>query len=105
MVRHIGLIVQLIAGQPLPRLDRVYCRGFRDSSLDFEVVFFVLDSGYGVYMDERQKLNLALMRGLAAMNVEFAFPTRTVHIASAPSTEPGPRPGEQESRTRWTAAN
>jgi small-conductance mechanosensitive channel len=45
------------------------------------VVFFVLDPDYNIYMDERQALNLKLMREFEAIGVRFAFPTRTLHIA------------------------
>ncbi|MFM0339802.1 hypothetical protein [Paraburkholderia fungorum] len=35
-------------------------------------------------MDIQQKINLALMTEFAEAGVEFAFPTQTLHVASAP---------------------
>lgn len=43
-------------------------------------MYIVRDPGYGVYMDEQQRINLALMRELAARGIGFAFPTRTIHL-------------------------
>jgi small-conductance mechanosensitive channel len=62
------------------RFDRAHLLNFGESSLDYEVVFFVLDPDYNIYMDERQALNLKLMQEFAAIGVEFAFPTRTLHV-------------------------
>lgn len=81
------------------RFDRAHLLNFGESSLDYEVVFFVLDPDYNVYMDERQALNLKLMQEFAAIGVEFAFPTRTLHVSgklqadvAPPSEQAQPRP-------------
>ena len=55
----------------------------RESSLDFEVVYIVRDPSYDVYMDRQQALNLALMKELAAMGLQFAFPSRTVYTVQS----------------------
>jgi len=69
------------------RFDRAHFKAFGDSSLDFEVVYFVLSAEYQVYMDEQQKINLALMRELKRLGVDFAFPTRTV-VLTGPDKPP-----------------
>lgn len=79
-----GLVRKLIESQPQLRFDRAHLKAFGENSLDYEVVYFVEDPAYGVYMDMQQAINLGLMRALKALGVEFAFPTRTLHIASAP---------------------
>lgn len=65
------------------RFDRAHFKGFGESSLDYEVVYIVLDPDYTLYMNEQQRINLALMRELSALGVEFAFPTRTLHVVQA----------------------
>jgi small-conductance mechanosensitive channel len=65
------------------RFDRAHFKAFSDSSLDYEVVYIVLSPEFGTYMDEQQRINLALMDELATMGVGFAFPTRTVHLVGA----------------------
>ena len=52
------------------------------------MVYIVLDPAYNLYMDEQQRINLGLMRELAGMGVEFAFPTRTVVLSRAPRAAP-----------------
>jgi small-conductance mechanosensitive channel len=79
-----GVVRQLVQAQPVLRFDRAHFKGFGDSSLDFEVVYIVKDAAFNVYMDMQQAINLGLMRGLAGLGVEFAFPTRTIHVATLP---------------------
>jgi small-conductance mechanosensitive channel len=66
------------------RFDRAHFKQFGESSLDFEVVYYVTDPGFNLYMDIQQKINLALLAEFAETGVEFAFPTQTLHVASAP---------------------
>ena len=80
-----GIVRKLIEAHPQLRFDRAHFKAFGASSLDYEVVYIVEDPAFGVYMDMQQAVNLGLMRELKALGVEFAFPTRTVHIASAPA--------------------
>ncbi|MFY3385838.1 mechanosensitive ion channel family protein [Paracidovorax sp. MALMAid1276] len=84
-----GVVRKLIESHEQLRFDRAHFKSFGDSSLDYEVVYIVKDPAYGVYMDMQQSINLGLMREFAAMNVEFAFPTRTVHVASLPALAQG----------------
>ena len=62
------------------RFDRAHFFAFGESSLDFEVVFWVRSADYNLYMDVQQAVNLALMRELDAMGVQFAYPTRTLFV-------------------------
>lgn len=71
---------EIIEQQPLARFDRCHFKGFGDSSLDFETVYYVRDPDYTKYMDTQQAINLALLRRFAADGVEFAYPTRTLFI-------------------------
>jgi small-conductance mechanosensitive channel len=88
-----ALVREVVEASDQVRFDRAHFKAFGDSSLDYEVVYIVLDPGYGVYMDEQQRINLNLMRGLAARGIEFAFPTRTVHVVTTAADGP-PRPAQ-----------
>lgn len=77
-----GIVKRLIESRPKLRLDRVHFQAFGESSLDFEVVYFVITPDYGLYMDEQQRLNLQMMREFDALGVEFAIPTRSVYVMS-----------------------
>ncbi|WKB52426.1 mechanosensitive ion channel family protein [Eleftheria terrae] len=75
-----ALVKRIVETNDKVRFDRAHLQGFGESSLDYEVVYIVLDPGYNLYMDLQQKINLDLMRGLQELGVEFAFPTRTVIV-------------------------
>ena len=75
-----GLLRGIIGASDKLRFDRVHFAAFGESSLDYEVVYIVLDPDYKLYMDEQQRINLAMMREFARLGVEFAFPTRTVIV-------------------------
>ena len=88
-----GWIRAIVEAQPDARFDRSHFFSFGDSSLNFETVYFVKKPDYGIYMDVQQAINLALMRRFEAEGVEFAFPTRTVHIAGAGASNSPREPG------------
>jgi small-conductance mechanosensitive channel len=79
-----GWVRDIVTAQPGARFDRAHFKSFGDSSLDFEVVYFVLDPDYSRYMDIQQAINLELVRRFAAAGVDFAFPTRTLHVETLP---------------------
>ncbi|MGP1717028.1 MAG: mechanosensitive ion channel family protein [Methylophilus sp.] len=82
VIRKIPEIVKkAVAAESKARFDRAHFKGFGLSSLDFEVVYYVLDSSYNVYMDIQQSINLYLMEELEAMKVNFAFPSMTLNFA------------------------
>ncbi|MFD1123604.1 mechanosensitive ion channel family protein [Methylophilus flavus] len=85
IVEKIPVIVKnAITAESKARFDRAHFKGFGLSSLDFEVVYYVLDSSYNVYMDTQQSINLYLMRELESMKVNFAFPTMTLDLSKNP---------------------
>ena len=73
---------EIIDAQSMARFDRAHFKEYGDSALNFEVVYFVLDPDYTAYMDLQQAINIALFRRFQAEGVEFAYPTRTVYVAS-----------------------
>jgi small-conductance mechanosensitive channel len=66
---------------PVTRFDRAHLKSFGHSGLEFEVVYYVTDAAYGVYMDVQQAINFALLRNFSQRGIRFAFPARTVHLA------------------------
>ena len=88
------IIRELITSIPQTRLDRTHFKGFGDSSLDVETVYFVLVPEYNVFMDIQQQINLALLRRFAEEGIEFAFPTRTVMLKGELPESTGGAPPE-----------
>ncbi len=87
-----GMVREIIESIENTRFDRAHFKEFGDFSLNFEVVYYVLSPDYIVYMDIQEKINLGIFEALETEEIGFAFPTRTIHIASQPgeniSSEP-----------------
>ncbi|MDP6793226.1 MAG: mechanosensitive ion channel family protein [Anaerolineales bacterium] len=64
------------------RFDRSHFKTFGDFSLDFETVYYVTTADYSIYMDVQQNVNLELLRRFEQEDIEFAFPTQTVHVTT-----------------------
>lgn len=77
-----NLVKKAVEAAGHTRFDRAHFKAFGSSSLDFEVVYYVTDPDYNLYMDVQQQINLALMDELGRIGLEFAFPTRTVHVVT-----------------------
>lgn len=86
------------------RFDRAHLKGFSQSALDYEVVYIVKDPGYNVYMDEQQRINLALMRALQDMGVSFAMPRAAVQVAPPVTEAPTNMPAMPSSTSAAAAS-
>ena len=84
-----GMLRAAVEAQARTRFDRSHFKEYGDSALVFEVVYFVLDPDYNFYMDVHQAINLAILERFVAEGIEFAYPTRTLHLVTAPA-EPEP---------------
>ena len=60
--------------------DRAHFQRIGDSSLLFEVVYYVLSSDYNKYMDIQQEINLAILSKFRREGINFAFPTQTLYV-------------------------
>lgn len=86
-----GIVREAVEAQENTRFDRSHFKGFGESSLDFETVYYMTVPDYNAYMDVQQAINLALFERFAEAGIEFAFPTRTVYADAVVS-----RRGERE---------
>ncbi|MBL0422694.1 mechanosensitive ion channel family protein [Ramlibacter sp. AW1] len=86
------IVRRLVEADEHLRFDRAHLQAFGDSSLNFEVVYFVRKPDYNLYMDAQQRLNVSLMREFAARQIDFAFPTRTLHVVAPAKDEAAPEP-------------
>lgn len=83
-----AILQEAVEAQDKVRFDRAHFKSFGAFSLDFEVVYFVLDADYRAYMDVQQRINLALARRFATEAIEFAFPTQTLYVAGLQAAAP-----------------
>lgn len=75
-----GMIKEIIEKYENVEFSRVHFKSFADSSLLFEVVYFVLTGDYNEFMDMQEKINLDIAVKFQKENIEFAFPSQTVYL-------------------------
>jgi small-conductance mechanosensitive channel len=75
------IIREAIEAQEQVRFDRAHFQKYGDFALIFEVVYYVLLADYNRYMDVQQAINLAVFERFADEEIEFAYPTQTLHLA------------------------
>jgi small-conductance mechanosensitive channel len=74
------LLRGIVAANEKARFERAHFQRFGASSLDFEVVYWVTDPDYNLYMDIQQRINLDILRAFREREIGFAFPTQTVRV-------------------------
>ncbi len=65
----------------LADLDRIHFKEFGNSSLNFEVAYYVNTGDYNKYMDVQQEVNLAIKESFEKEGIEFAYPTSTIFLS------------------------
>lgn len=60
--------------------DRVHFTQFNDSSLDFEVVYYVSSSDYRFFKDRNQEILFKIKKRFEDEKISMAYPTRTVYV-------------------------
>lgn len=74
------IIQQAITTQDKTRFDRAHFHSYGPSSLDFDIIYYVLTPEYDTYMDIQQAINLHIHERFEQEQIEFAYPTQTIHI-------------------------
>jgi small-conductance mechanosensitive channel len=85
-----GMVREIIGKLDRARFDRAHFKEYGDSSLNFEVVYYVLSADYNVYMDIQQAINLELFRRFQEDGIDFAYPTRTLYVVGEQAARGGP---------------
>lgn len=75
-----GWIEQIVCAEKNATFDRAHFTSYSESSLQYEIVFFIESSDYLVYMDTLQAVNLAIKERFEEEGILFAYPTRTVYM-------------------------
>ncbi len=76
-------VKEIIDSIETARFDRAHFFRYGESSLDFEVVYYIETGEYKKYMDAQQEINLRLFRKFKQEEIDFAYPTRTLFVTSA----------------------
>jgi len=61
-------------------LDRVNFREFGPYSLNYEIVYYMLDPNYTEYIKAQEKINLELKREFEKEKIDMAFPSQTLYL-------------------------
>ncbi len=75
-----AIIQKAVATQEQTRFGRAHFHTFGPSSLDFEVVYYVLTSDYDIYMEIQQAINIHIHESFEQEDIEFAYPTQTLYV-------------------------
>lgn len=79
------LIRTIVESQSDIRFDRAHFKEYTPSALNFEIVYFVLNPDYNIYMDIQQAINLSIFSAFAQKGIQFAHPVHTVYMAENPA--------------------
>ena len=77
------ILREAILEQDKVRFDRAHFQAYGASSLDFEIVYYVLGPDYNLYMDIQQAINLRIHERFEQEGIEFAYPTQTLYVYRA----------------------
>ncbi len=82
MEKGLAAIREIIGGHPHVHKDyyQIYFTGFGASSLDIMLYYFIELPTWAEFLKVREQINLSIMRALAELGIEFAFPTQTIYL-------------------------
>jgi small-conductance mechanosensitive channel len=72
------MIHKIIESKAQVRFDRAHFKEYGDYSLKFEVVYWIQNPDYNIYMDIQQAINLDIFKQFHEAGIEFAYPTQTL---------------------------
>lgn len=74
------MLQEIVENQSPITFDRAHFKAFGNSSLDFEVVYFIEVADYNKYMDIQERINFGIFEKFTAAGISIAFPTRTLYV-------------------------
>jgi small-conductance mechanosensitive channel len=81
-----GVVREIIESVDGARFDRAHFKGLGESAFLFEFVYYVLSADYNQFMDVQQVINLGICRTFEDRGINFAYPTRTLHLEGPGAT-------------------
>jgi small-conductance mechanosensitive channel len=73
-----GMLKSIVEQQQMITFDRSHFATYKDWSLRFEVVYYVLSADFNLYMDIQQNINFAIHDAFEQEKINFAFPTQSL---------------------------
>jgi small-conductance mechanosensitive channel len=81
------IIKSIIENQEQTRFDRAHFKEYGAYALNFEVVYWIENPDYNIYMDIQQAINLQIYRQFENEDVEFAYPSQSIYLNDASSVK------------------
>ena len=75
-----NIIKNIIEKQEKARFDRAHFKEYGSYALNFEIVYWIEDPDYNVYMDIHQAINLEIFQQFQREGIEFAYPSQSIFI-------------------------
>lgn len=75
-----AMLREAVKANEQTRFDRAHFKEYGESSLVFEVVYYVVSPDFNVYMDIQQAINLRIFERFAQERIDFAYPPHTLHM-------------------------
>ena len=74
------MIQTIIDSKEHSTFNRCHFTEFADSSLNFELVYYINTRDFTVALNEQQAINLEIMEAFAREGISFAFPSQTLYL-------------------------
>lgn len=74
------LIENIVAAVEHTDFNRCHFTEFADSSLNFELVYYIDTRDYNIALNAQQRINLNILKAFAERGIEIAFPTQTIYL-------------------------
>ena len=74
------MIQAIIDSKEHSTFNRCHFTEFADSSLNFELVYYIDTRDFTVALNEQQAINLEIMEAFAREGIDFAFPSQTRYV-------------------------
>ena len=74
------LLKSIVLEQQSVRFDRAHLQEYGNYSINFEIVYFITDPDYNLFMDTHQAVLFRIHEEFSKLGIEFAMPTQTLFI-------------------------
>ena len=74
------MIQAIIDSKKHSTFNRCHFTEFADSSLNFELVYYIDTRDFTIALNEQQAINLEIMEAFAREGINFAFPSQTLYL-------------------------
>jgi len=74
------IIKNIIERQEQARFDRAHFKEYGPYALNFEIVYWIENPDYTIYMDIQQVINLEIYQQFEKEGIEFAYPSQSIYI-------------------------